>query len=690
MKQGDMATSTLVSGIRVRLRDYGRRLAAHPRLERLRRFFEGDPLAFEPHLVSPTVCARFRAEQLNDLGRSTPTAMLAACFSALMFAIAMWETPQAGQARIWAFAIIALAGFIYVRCVSASAPPRAAVSPRGIWRATANALLQGSLWGALPAYFFAEAAPPQQFVIACICVATLFGGGFALSMAPVAMLAHVAPITIGAGLAILANGNVAYDIVAVIILIYTIVMICAALSRAAMAARRCAAEVAAEAGALRDELTGLPNRVAFREELARSFARHARHSERFALMCMDLDGFKSVNDLMGHAAGDAVLMEAARRLRVTTREADMIARVGGDEFALIASEIRTTSDATSIAERLVAAFSEPFVVEGRNMPITLSVGVAIAPGDGVDPVSLLHNADSAMYATKQSGRCGYTFFRDRFGFVAESMTIDAELERAFEQGEFYLVFQPFVNAASLKTTGFEALLRWRHPVRGALRAAEIIPLFERSGVIDVVGAWALEEAMKIAATWPHHLRVAVNVSALQLRRPNFEKTVLDALEKSGLDPRRLELELTESTMIVDGGKAFAMLASLRHIGVRTALDDLGTGYSSLANLVGLPLDRLKIDRSFISNLETNPICASVVKLSIELARSLSLNVTAEGVEDVRQLELLRAFGCKEAQGYLFSEPRPASQIGHLMESCLIVDASAAAFAEPPPAAALVG
>lgn len=690
MKQGNMATSTLVSGIRIRLHEYCRRLAAHPRFERLRRFLEGDPLALEPHLVSPLVCARFRAEQLNDLGRSTPIAMLAGCFSALMFAIAMWETPQAGQARIWAFAVVAFASFIYARCVRFSARPRAAVSPRGIWRATANALLNGSLWGALPVFFFAEAAPPQQFVIASVCVATLFGGGFALSMAPVAMLAHVAPVIVGAGLAITASRNAAYDVVGGIILIYTIVMICAAMSRAAMAARRCAAEVAAEAGALRDELTGLPNRVAFREELARSFARHARHSERFALMCMDLDGFKSVNDLMGHATGDAVLMEAARRLRATTREADMIARVGGDEFALIASDIRSVDDATTIAERLVAAFSEPFVIEGRNMPITISVGVAIAPGDGVDPMTLLHNADSAMYATKQSGRCGYTLFRDRFGFIAESTTLDAEIARAFEQRELYMVFQPFVNAASLKTTGFEALLRWKHPVRGTLSAAEIIPLFERSGVIDVVGAWALEEAMTIAATWPKHLRVAVNVSALQLRRQNFEKIVLDALEKTGLDPRRLELELTESAMIIDGEKVFAMLTSLRRVGVKTALDDLGTGYSSLANLVGLPLDRLKIDRSFVSNLDANPICASVVKLSIELARSLSLDVTAEGVEDVRQLDLLRAFGCKEAQGYLFSQPLPASQIGHLMESCPIVDVPDPALAEPPPAAALAG
>jgi EAL domain-containing protein (putative c-di-GMP-specific phosphodiesterase class I) len=246
-----------------------------------------------------------------------------------------------------------------------------------------------------------------------------------------------------------------------------------------------------------------------------------------------------------------------------------------------------------------------------------------------------------------------------------------------------MVYQPFVDARTHETTGFEALLRWRHPVRGVLSAAEIIPLFERAGQIDKVGAWALQESMTAAANWPAHLRVAVNVSALQLRKPNFEETVLTALEKSGLDPSRLELELTETAMILDGEKAFEMLASLRRIGIRTALDDLGTGYSSLANLVGLPLDRLKIDRSFVTNLETNPMCASVVKLTIELARSLSLSVTAEGVENSRQLEMLEEFGCREVQGYLFSRPRPASRVASLFGVCPMVEPPSPEAADPP-------
>lgn len=651
---------------------------------RLRRFLEGDPLAFEDSATSADVRARFRAEQLGDLERSTPVAMLISCFSALTFAMSMWATPLADQARVWAVLIFALAGFIYVRRVTA--PPRSGrtASTNGVWRATANALLHGSLWGALPVFFFASCELPQQFVIAGFCFSTLFGGSFALSMLPVAMLAHVVPISAGFVVAILSEHNPVFDVVAGTVAIYTVAIIAGALARSSQAARRCAAETAAEEGALRDELTRLPNRVAFREELIRAFARQSRQNERFALMCFDLDGFKGVNDSMGHETGDLVLIEASRRLRAATRESDLVARLGGDEFALIAVDIRSVEDAVTIAHRILASFRAPFEIGGRSFPTSISIGIAIAPSDGVDPESLLRSADSAMYATKQSGRCGYTLFRDRFGFVAERNTLDAELERAFAERELFMVFQPFVDGETHQTTGFEALLRWRHPVRGVLSAAEIIPLFERAGQIDKVGAWALEESMNVAASWPSHLRLAVNVSALQLRKPNFEETVLNALERSGLDPRRLELELTETAMILDGEKAFEMLTSLRARGIQTALDDLGTGYSSLANLVGLPLDRLKIDRSFVANLETNAMCGSVVKLTIELARSLSLQVTAEGVENRRQLEMLGQFGCREVQGYLFSRPRPASQVPLLFGACPMMDLPE----ETPPIAAV--
>jgi diguanylate cyclase (GGDEF)-like protein len=651
-------------------RDYGR-------LRRLRLFLAGDPLAFDAPL-SEEVSARFRVEQLAHVERCAPAVMLASCLSALTFAIAMSHAAAGDRARLWSMLVFVLASAFYARRLGVAAPMETARESR-VFGATASAFLHGVLWGLLPAIFFPAATLPQQFLISGFVLATLFGGAYPLSTIPGALLAHVAPIGAGFMAALLFEHEPVFDIVAAIVAIYLAVTVTEALRRSAAAARRFAAEAEAREGAMRDELTRLPNLAAFREELTRAFARLARRNEPFALLCFDLDGFKGVNDMMGHGAGDAVLAEAARRLRAATRENDLVARLGGDEFALIATDLRGVEDAVTIAQRILTSFRAPFDVDGRSLPISVSIGVALAPSDGVDPETLIHNADSAMYATKQAGRCGYTLFRDRFGFVAERNTLDAELDRAFATRELFMVYQPFVDTATGETTGFEALLRWRHPVRGVLSAGEIVPLFERAGQIDRVGAFALQEATAAARGWPAHLRVAVNVSALQLRKPNFETVVRDALRASGLEPHRLELELTETAMIADGEMAHQMLANLRALGVVTALDDLGTGYSSLANLVGLPLDRIKIDRSFVENLDTNPMCASVVKLTIELARSLSLAVTAEGVETTAQLAILRGFGCVEAQGYLFSRPRPANQIPALFGVCPIGEA------EPAPA-----
>ncbi|MCX7898681.1 MAG: EAL domain-containing protein [Methylocystis sp.] len=609
---------------------------------------------------------------MSDLETSMPIAMLTSCLCALITSMSMWMTPFADRARVWTACVFIFSSVVYARRVSAMGGPARRSLPDGVWRTTAKAFLHGALWSALPVFFFREEAGlAQQIAVVSVSIATLFAGAYAASPLPGAMVAHSAPILLGCAFAATRMQNQVYDMIFGVVAMYAIVMLIAAIARAAAAARRSASVIAVEDGALRDELTQLPNRAAFQDELIRAFARHARTGERFALMCFDLDGFKNVNDSLGHDAGDAVLIDAARRLRMSTRESDVVARLGGDEFALIAVDVSGVDAAGAIAERVVAAFREPFHMDGRQLPISVSIGVAMAPVDGLDPESLMRNADSAMYATKKAGRSGYTMFRDRFGFVSERNTLDAELERAFAQKELFMVYQPFVDAKSLKTTGFEALLRWRHPARGVLSAGEIIPLFERTGQIDAVGMWALEEAMQTAALWPQRLRLSVNVSALQLRKPDFEQRVRAALERTGFDPGRLELELTESAMILDGRMACDMLASLRTLGVRTALDDLGTGYSSLANLVVLPLDRLKIDRSFVANLESNPMCASVVKLTFELARTLSLEVTAEGVETERQLEILQAYGCREAQGYLFSRPRAANQLSHLLDSCPI-------------------
>lgn len=633
----------------------------------LRRAMDGDPLAFEECAATPQVAARVRAEQLSNVARNTPVMMIATCLNALIFGIVMRGSANSDYAWIWTGAISMLSAFMYLKRKFARRPESRRASPRGVRLAIAYALLHGSLWGVLPAFFFFGASHGEQFTIVCLCIGMISGGAFALSPIPMAMVAYVTPIVAGSMIGIVESNDPVYNTIAALLAVYIAVFYSAVTSRAIAMARRCVSEAITEDGALRDELTKLPNRASFRDELVMAFARYERSNECFALMCFDLDCFKSINDNMGHAAGDQVLAETARRLQQAVREVDVVARLGGDEFALIAANIRTKRQAIIVAERIVAAFREPFVIDGHECTSTISVGVALAPTDGDDIDVLLRNADSALYATKHSGRSGYTFFRDRFGFVTERASLEAELDRALAEHELYLVFQPFVDVAALRTTGFEALLRWRHPSRGVLSAAEFIPLFERSGLIDEVGAWVIEEAIAIAANWPRHLRLAVNVSALQLRKPLFEATLRRAIVTHDFDPRRLEIELTESSRIADGEIAIATLAALGALGIKTALDDLGTGYSTLTNLVELPLDRLKIDRSFVANIDTNPMCASVVKISIELGRALKLQVTAEGVEDCRQLDFLRAYGCAEAQGYLFSRPVPASEIAPMFD-----------------------
>lgn len=633
----------------------------------IKRVLEGDPLAFEERRMSPTAAQRTRAEQLNSVARDTPMMMLACSFTALMLALVMWDTRDGALVWAWAGVVFAVSLLISLKGVEANGQAARAASRRGIRLATFCALVQGSLNGTMLATFFAAAPPAQQVVIMCLGIGFLCGGVLTLSPIPIAMIAYVAPIAAGSAYVIVASGEPIYTVVAGVMGVYASVLFAAGLSRAASLARRCAAEVAAEESAFRDDLTKLPNRAAFREELGRSLARLKRLGEHFALLCIDLDCFKSINDTMGHGAGDIVLIEAARRLKAVNRDIDVVARLGGDEFAVIAAGVGSKPQASAVANRIAAAFEAPFDIEGQSVRVGLSAGVALAPSDGDEIDALLRNADSALYATKYSGRGGHTFFRDRFGFVAEQATLEAELARALKNGELMLMFQPFVGLSNLQTKGFEALLRWRHPTRGLLSAAEIVPLFERAGLIDAVGEWVLREAIMQAASWPGPLRVAVNVSALQLRKPGFERAVKNALAAAALDPARLELELTESAMIVDAERAIASLNSLRRLGVTIALDDLGTGYSSLANLVELPLDRVKIDRSFVSCVDSNPMRASVVKISIELARALQLQVTAEGVEDEGQLAFLRSLGCAEAQGYLFSRPRPPEEIPALFE-----------------------
>ncbi|WP_162560629.1 EAL domain-containing protein [Methylobacterium durans] len=425
--------------------------------------------------------------------------------------------------------------------------------------------------------------------------------------------------------------------------------------------RRKEAEARVEHMALHDALTDLPNRTFFRERLHDEIGRISRGGGHFAVLCLDLDRFKAVNDTFGHPVGDALLRCVAERLNQIVRERGTVARLSGDEFVVILPGLPDLTTASMIAQEIIGAIREPFDLDGCMAHIGVSIGIAAGPQDGDDADTLFKNADIALYRAKAAGRNVFRFYEAGMdAAVAARNLLELDMREAIASGGFSLHYQPVVDLTKGGIGGFEALLRWQHPVRGAISPAEFIPIAEESGLIVPLGEWALREACCAAAAWPSDVRVAVNVSAVQFQQPGLEQSVVKALLASSLAPSRLELEITESVLLTDAETVIAILHRLRALGVRIALDDFGTGYSSLSYLRQFPFDKIKIDRSFIREI-AEPNTAAIIRAVVALGTRLGIAITAEGVETADQLERVRLKGCTEVQGYLFSRPLPAAE-----------------------------
>jgi diguanylate cyclase (GGDEF)-like protein/PAS domain S-box-containing protein len=416
-----------------------------------------------------------------------------------------------------------------------------------------------------------------------------------------------------------------------------------------------------------DSMTGLANRVLLRERLERALGRMLDQESRLAVLYVDLDCFKDVNDALGHPVGDALLRMAAERLRGCVRDGDTVARLGGDEFAIIQDSIRDDEQVSDLAKRIAEVIGAPFQVEGHDVTVSASIGIAMAPRDGADPDTLLKFADMALYAAKTDGRRTFRFFEAEMNARLHARrALETDLRLAFARSEFELYYQPTIDIASGRIVAFEALLRWHHPERGMVAPSEFIALAESIGLIVPLGEWVLRQACAEAARWPDDVTIAVNLSPLQFKNANLVQTVTDALAAAGLPARRLELEITESVLLQENENNPATLHRLRDLGVRIALDDFGTGYSSLSYLRVFPFDRIKIDGSFVKELPHNVESVSIVRAMADLARGLHMATTAEGVETPEQLEALRADGVTAAQGYLFSRPVPAGDLRELL------------------------
>ncbi|WP_300260907.1 EAL domain-containing protein [Bradyrhizobium sp.] len=411
-----------------------------------------------------------------------------------------------------------------------------------------------------------------------------------------------------------------------------------------------------------DALTDLPNRTLFREQIQRELAKATR-GEQFALLYIDVDEFKGINDSLGHHVGDELLKAVARRIRGCLRQGDLIARLGGDEFAVIQTQVMNANDVTAFVTRIHDAIRQPYHCLGHQLSTDASIGIALAPQDGTDLDQLIKNADLAMYGAKAEGRRTYRFFEPAMDASAKArLAMEQDLRQAMADGGFEIHYQPLVNLRTNEVSGCEALLRWRHPERGMVSPAEFIPVAEDTGLITELGDWVLRTACAEAATWPDHVRLAVNVSPVQLKCETLALKIAGALAASGLDPRRLELEITEAVLIRDDETALSILYQLRSIGVRIALDDFGTGYSSLSYLKRFPFDKIKIDRCFVADIAELGGAPVIVQAVVNIAAASNMTTVAEGVETEAQREMLRMLGCTEMQGYLFSAPKPAREV----------------------------
>ncbi|RFC41075.1 MAG: PAS domain S-box-containing protein/diguanylate cyclase (GGDEF) domain-containing protein [Candidatus Nitrotoga sp. CP45] len=429
---------------------------------------------------------------------------------------------------------------------------------------------------------------------------------------------------------------------------------------------------------LHDFLTNLPNGLLLQDRLAQAISHAGREKHKVAVMCLDLDHFKAINDMLGHLVGDKLLQEVAKRISSVSRASDTVSRRGGDEFVIILPDLETVDDATDIAVKLIDAISGLCMIDGNEIKITTSIGISIFPEDGCDGDSLIKYADAAMYHAKKNGRNNYQFFTNEMNQLAlERMSIERKLCHAIEQQGFCLHYQPQVNLRSGRIIGVEALLRWNNPEIGMVPPEYFIPIAEETGLIIPIGEWVLREACRQNSEWRMlglpKISVAVNLSAVQFRQNNFGEMIKEILCEYGLDPSGLELEITESAVMHNAEASIALLLELKAMGLKLAVDDFGTGYSSLSYLKRFPIDKLKIDQSFVRDITVDSDDAVIVSTIINMARTLKLKVIAEGVETAEQLSFLKHQECDEIQGYYFSKPMPPEKINSLLASGYEVD-----------------
>ncbi len=606
--------------------------------------------------LSQLGAARLRAQRFSSVVRQTPGMMVANICNALVLVVALWGTPQQVAGICWCAALFSIVALIWRPNRSQGKRRSDNQRSSATVRAAVNALALGLCWAAAPLLFFQAATPGGRILITCLSSGMLCGGAFALATIPFAAVAFTSPIAVASFLVLIQSSEREYWLAAGVLGVYITVLMKGVFAFSEQLETQVLTQLETENIALNDALTGLPNRRAFQAAAEKKFQRIAISGERFFLVSADLDNFKEINDRLGHLAGDGLLVSVAKRMREAVGPADFIARLGGDEFVILGTSAPDEAGAIALGRRILGCFQEPFILEGHETIVSASLGIASAPQDGGDLRTLQRNTDIALYNAKKS--CGtLSLFEPRHNIEArEAHNFQLDLRRAVQSNDFSLAFQPVLNLGDGSIVGCEALARWLHPTRSHVSPSLFIPAAERLGLINDLGLWVAENACRAAALFPLGMRVAINVSPLQLRDPEFPEKLLSCAAEAGIPAHAIEIEITESALLSDDQTSQSAILMLSRAGIKISLDDFGTGYSSLTYLRKIPLERIKIDQTFIADVLTDKSCAAIVTGILDLARNLDIKIVAEGVESLDQLRWLRAKGCSEVQGYFVSKP----------------------------------
>ncbi|MDO9412451.1 MAG: EAL domain-containing protein [Pseudolabrys sp.] len=631
---------------------------------------------------------QIRASQIGAVVQLTPLTLVINIANALVVVHYFWDMAPKPTLVAWGLLISALAALGLKPWLGKRHQQPKGVSARGVRRVTMHGAVLAMAWGLAPMLLLPHADLMGQMFLIFLATGMMAGGAFCLSTLPFAGLAYTWVMLIETIIGMSLTGHAPFVYVGILLTTYTIFLSHNLVAHGALFVAHVSdklklaaqSELIAQLSEERithlaycDPVTNLPNRVAFCEQADRILSGMTESGRTAALLTLDLDQFKFVNDTLGHPVGDALLSAVGQRLSACVRERDIVARLGGDEFAILQIEPELPQDAMMLARQIVDAFKEPFKLAHGELAISTSIGIALVPADGCTSDLLLQRAELGLYAAKDDGPGTYHFFEANMEAGAlRRRALEDGLRMALKNGEMEVVFQPLIDLESWSLAGCEALARWKSPEWGYVSPAEFIPVAEATGMIDEIGAWILRAAVTEAQNWPNDTVVAVNLSAVQLRSQRLLSTVVNALADSGLPAHRLELEVTESIFLDGGEGPLCMLQNLRTLGVRTSLDDFGTGYSSLSYLRRFPFDKIKIDKSFIDNVAASSESLAIIRAIVALANTLGMSTTAEGVESTEQVARLLDAGCTQIQGYVFSAPRPATDIARMFGPRLAV------------------